>query len=187
MRPPTATERKLLAFLLAAVFVAINLAALRFWTLAARRQQAVKSATASKILEGQSWVLAAESIEGSGEVMASPPASEEKNASSSLLALARAKAGEFGLSVIEEALPPAPPDLPEPAAILKLKVNGPFAGLARFLYAIQEPGQWRSVDQLIVKADPKPQNVLAEMEIRQYYSQQAGAPEPGTTGPAETR
>jgi|GEM_PF-329394 len=179
MRPPTATERKLLIFLLGAVFVAINLAGLRFWMSLSKRHEARQSATSARLLEGQSWILAAESI--GGDVMLRPPASEEKTASSSLLALARSKAAEFGLTVVEEALPPMPPDLPEPAAVLRLKVNGPFSGLVRFLYAIQEPGAWRSVEQIIVKADPKPQNVLAEMEVRQYYSTGSddGAPAPG--------
>jgi len=182
MRPLTQTERRLLIFMAGAVFLALNLVGMRIISVASAAQKQREASLQAEIAEGKDWMLAAELIGEKGENIPQPPSMGEKAATSSLLAELRAAVQEDGLTIVEESLPPAPEGLPERAVSLRLKLSGPYSGLVRFLFKVQQPGSWRSVEQLILKADPAPQNVLAEMEVRQYYGELAS---PGGEPPAE--
>ncbi|MCX7869524.1 MAG: hypothetical protein N2322_06180 [Terrimicrobiaceae bacterium] len=157
--------------MLAAVFVALNLVGLRAWRDASAAQRTAIQQARSAADEQKAWLLAAEAIPERLRNPGSPPPLSEKDASSELIGLVRSTAQQHGLTILEESLPPPPPGLPERAAAARVKLSGPFAGVVRLLFDLQKPGQWRSVEQLILKADATPQNVLAEMEVRQYYSQ----------------
>lgn len=169
MRSLSSNERRLLFLMCGAVFVALNLMGMRMISAASSAQKQREAALRAEIAERKDWILVAETIEPEAVDVPDPPALGQKGATSSLLSELRAAVGQDGLIVVEESLPPPPEGLPEKAVSLRLKLSGPFTGLVRFLFNIQQPGQWRSVEQLIIKADPIPQNVLAEMEVRQYY------------------
>lgn len=169
MRAPTPTERRLLLLLLAALFLAVNIVALRAWRDASAAQRAALARAEAETRENQAWLLAAEAIPQNLRQPGTPPPLLEKDASSQLLALVRSTAQQFGLTILEESLPPAPEGLPERASCARIKLSGPFSGMVKMLFELQKPGQWRAVENLILKADTTPQNVLAEMEVRQYY------------------
>ena len=68
----------------------------------------------------------------------------------------------------ENLLPPQ--DVPQGSSVgVGVKLSGPFAGVVRFLYAIQTPTAWRSIDKLTLRSDTEPPNVIADLEIRQYF------------------
>jgi hypothetical protein len=161
----------LLVFLLAAVFVALNLVGLRAWRQASDAQKAAIAAAQAQAEEQKAWLLAVEEIGGEFRSLPTPPALGEKGASSSLIDLVRSAAQANGLTILEESLPPAPEGLPEQAAGARVKLSGPFKGIVRMLFELQQPGQWRSVERLILKAEATPQNVLAELELRQYFTE----------------
>ncbi|GAB4179122.1 MAG: hypothetical protein Fur0032_19740 [Terrimicrobiaceae bacterium] len=173
MRQPTPSERKLLWALIAAVFVALNLGAMRLWTTFMDAQNRALNAAKATLEEGRGWILAAEGLGDTIRSLPQPPQFAERDASSTLLREVRSAASSGGLTIMEESLPPPPVGLPEDAVAVRVKLGGPFSGLVRFLFAIQQPDAWRAIENMTVKADATPQNVLAELEIRQYYDQSA--------------
>lgn len=178
MRTLNPNERRLLALLLAALFLALNLAGLRAWTQASAAQRRALAEAQKQQEECKSWLAAAEAIPETFRQPPSLPVLTEREATSTLLELVRSAAQRNGLSLMEESLPPAPPGLPERAACVRLKLTGPFAGLVRMLFELQKPGAWRAVEELIVRAEATPQNVLAEMEVRQYFKENPSTPAP---------
>jgi hypothetical protein len=176
MRQPTPTERRLLIVLVSAVFIALNLAGIKLLLNATNRQKIDLATARTQIKEAQVWLEEAEDLGPASRSLPSAPAMEEKSAGSELIRSVRAAADSAGLSILEESLPGPPEDVTEPVAILRLKLSGPFSGAVRFLYEIQPAGGWRAIESLIVKAEASPQNVLAEMEIRQYYSESGPKP-----------
>jgi len=177
MRHLSHSEKKLLGLLLTAIFLAANLAGVRIWLdLMTKQNQAISQAKAA-IEEGKSWILAAETLSDKLTTLPPLPQLNESQASSSLLREVRSSAASHGLNILEESRPPPPPDLPEKAVSLRLKITGEFASFVRFLFDIQHPTAWRSINTITTKADASPQNVLAELEIRQYFKQ-TDAPNP---------
>lgn len=185
MRQPTPSERKLLWALIAAVFVALNLGAARLWTTFMAAQDRALATAKSSIEEGRGWILAAEGLGDSLRNLPRPPLLAERDASSTLLREVRSAAASGGLTIMEESLPPPPVGLPEDAVAVRIKLGGPFSGLVRFLFSIQQPDAWRAIETMTVKADATPQNVLAELEIRQYYDQSDSTPAPGAVPGAD--
>jgi len=170
MRAPTTSEKRLLAILLGAVFLALNLGAIRIWMNFSQAQDTALTRAQTEISDGQGWIVAAEAL---GEVVQDIPplpSTSRSQASTGLLNTIRQAASAGSLTIERESLPPPPTNLPEEAVSARVKLKGPFSGLVRFLYELQAPTAWRSIENLTIKADNEPQNVLAEMEIRQYYS-----------------
>ena len=171
MRKLATNELRLFALFSAAVFLAMNLFAVKAWT---QRRNAViaQIATArSEVAEGRTWIEGAQAIQSARTwIQANPPPKNTADqASTGLLQIARASAEANGLKVIEENLLPAVEGTAGHAAALEVKLSGPFAGVAKFLFALQDPAAWRSVDKLVVRSDTEPPNVLVDMKIRQYY------------------
>lgn len=171
MRKLTTNESRLLIFFCSAIFLAINLFAIRAWTGA--RSSLIRDAESARgrIAESRMWIDGASGIASSHEwIKAHPPqTSTAEQASTGLLQTTRSAAEEAGLKIIEENLLPAAATTIGNAASLQAKLSGPFSGVTKFLFAMQSPTAWRSVPKLIIRSDTEPPNVLVDMEVHQYY------------------
>lgn len=180
MRKLATNELRLVALFSAAIFLALNLFAARAWVRHRSDVAGRIAAARSEMAEGRTWIEGAGAIGPAHEWTEAnpPPENTPEQASTGLLQLARSAAEENGLKVIEENLLPAAEVTAGSAAALEFKVSGPFPGVAKFLFALQNPTAWRSVDKMIVRSDTEPPNVLVDMQIRQYYRAPAAAPPP---------
>ncbi|MEI6279989.1 MAG: hypothetical protein WCQ16_11510, partial [Verrucomicrobiae bacterium] len=162
MRKLATNERRLLIFFCSAIFLALNLFAARAWM--SWRTSVVRDieTSRSQIAEGQVWIEGAAAIGSAREWMQAnqPQRATADQASTGLLKLFRSSAEEAGLKVVEENLLPAAEVSTGTAAALQAKLSGPFAGVAKFLFAQQSPTAWRSVPKLIIRSDTEPPNVL---------------------------
>jgi hypothetical protein len=184
MRSLTPTESRLLTFLVAAVFLALNIAGAKVLMTTLQNQKSATEAATLAIEESRLWIEEAAELSPLSRNLPPAPAMDEKTSGSNLIQSVRSAAESAGLTIIEESLPGQPEGSTDPVAVLRAKMNGPFSGMVRFLYDIQQPGQWRSMEMLTLKAEASPQNVLAEMEIRQYYSLSGPAAATTTQDPA---
>ncbi len=171
MRKLATNERRLLIFFCSALFLALNLFAVRTWMSWHTAVTTGIAAARTQIAEGQVWIEGAAAIGSAREWMAAHPAetSTPDQASTGLLKIFRASAEESGLKVMEENLLPTGAAGTGTYATLHAKLSGPFAGVTKFLFALQSPTAWRSMPKLIVRSDSEPPNVLVDMEVRQYY------------------
>ena len=176
MRKLAKSEMRLLLVFSAAVFLALNLLAMRGWMNHRSGVMASISQTRSAIDTAQGWLLAAEALRPAREwVEKNPsPVTTEEAANTNLLNTVRALAEKSNLKMLEETLLPGEGD----AAILQAKINGPFSGVAAFLFELQNPTAWRAVDKMGIRSDSEPPNVVVDMEIRQHYRSQAPASSP---------
>lgn len=171
MRKLATNELRLLIFFCAAIFLALNLIAIRAWTGARSALTREADASRGRIAESQMWIDGASGIASSHEwIKAHPPqTSTAEEASTGLLQMTRSAAEEAGLKIIEENLLPAAATATGNAASLQAKLSGPFSGVTKFLFALQSPSAWRSVPKLTIRSDTEPPNVLVDMEVHQYY------------------
>jgi hypothetical protein len=171
MRKLASNERRLLVVFFAAVFVAANLFVIRFWIDKRRDTLRATAANKAKLAEYTSLVSAAEMIESASAWIAAnpPPALSADEANTRLLGEVRAFAEKAGLSIVEESLLPVAAGAGKSAA-LQTKVAGPFAGFAAFLFGLQRPEAWRSIDRIAIRSDKEPPNVIAEIVVRQHYN-----------------
>jgi hypothetical protein len=175
MRKLASNERRLLLVFLAAVFVASNLFVVRFWL--DKRRDTARSLVAdkAKLAEYTSLSSAAEMISSGSEWLAAnpPPVVSADEANTRLLGEVRSSAESAGLTIVEETLMPAEGGQ---AAVLQTKVGGPFAGFATFLFGLQSPGAWKSIDRILIRSDKEPPNVIAEIVVRQHYNERETTP-----------
>ena len=171
MRKLATNEFRLLIFFCAAIFLALNLFAVRAWTGARSSLVRDLEAARGRIAESRVWIDGASGIASSHEwIKAHPPQTNTaEQASTGLLQATRSAAEEAGLKILEENLLPAAATTTGNATSLQAKLSGPFSGVTKFLFAMQSPTAWRSVPKLIVRSDTEPPNVLVDMEVHQYY------------------
>ena len=171
MRKLTTTEFRLLIFFCAAIFLALNLFAVRAWTGARSSLARDLEEVRGKVAESRVWIDGASGIASSHEwIKAHPPQTNTaEQASTGLLQATRSAAEEAGLKILEENLLPAAATTTGNATSLQAKLSGPFSGVTKFLFAMQSPTAWRSVPKLIIRSDTEPPNVLVDMEVHQYY------------------
>ena len=177
MRKLASSERRLLVVFVTAVFIAANLFVVRFWF--DKRLDSARAIAASKVklAEYTSLVSAAEAIDSASAWIAAnpPPALTAYEASTALLGEVRASAEKAGLAIVEESLLPGTSG-PDKSAVLQTKVGGPFAGFAAFLFGLQSPETWRSIDRISIRSDKEPPNIIAEIVVRQHYTEKGGNP-----------
>lgn len=171
MRKLATNELRLLIFFALAIFLALNLLAARLW-MSMRSSFIADTETArAAIAESRMWIEGAAGISSAQEwIAAHPPSTSTPDAASTgLLESTRSAADEAGLKVTEENLLPAANTDAGSAATLQIKLAGPFPGVAKFLFAIQNPTAWRSIPKINIRSDAEPPNVVVDMEVRQYY------------------
>ncbi|MFZ4774562.1 MAG: GspMb/PilO family protein [Terrimicrobiaceae bacterium] len=171
MRKLATNEVRLLVFFCAAIFLALNIFAIRAWMDARASMLREIEGTRSRLAESQSWIDGASGISGAHEwIKAHPPQTGTADqASTGLLQATRTAAEEAGLKVVEENLLPAVETGAGKAVFLQAKLSGPFSGVPKFLFSMQNPTAWRSVPKLIIRSDTEPPNVLVDIELHQYY------------------
>ena len=174
-------EKRLLLILCAALFVALNLFGLRALLLSRKRLAGDIAAAKLSLAEDRSWIEVGETLRPAGEwITAHPmPHLASDDASAGLLKDERDAAEDAGLKVTEENLT-TPGETPYgQTAGVSVKLSGPFAGVVKFLFAIQTPTAWRVIEKLTLRSDTQPPNVVADLEIQQYF-QQPSAPASNT-------
>jgi hypothetical protein len=183
MRRLARNEQRLLIVFGSAVFIALNLFAVRAWTQHRAALVAKISQTRTAIETGQSWISAAGALEQADQWMEQnpPPSSSGEKASTDLLNTVRALAEKSNLKLVEETLLPNEEGPSGESAILQAKLNGPFSGVASFLFELQTPTAWRAVDKMAIRSDNEPPNVIVDLVVRQYY--RAPSPAPPASGP----
>lgn len=176
MRKLAKSEGRLLVVFATAVFLALNLIAMRGWLNYRRGVMASISQTRSAIDSARGWSLAAEALQPAREWTEQNPApvTTDEAANTNLLNTVRALAEKSNLKMVEETLLPGEGN----AALLQAKISGPFSGVAAFLFELQNPTAWRAVDKMGLRSDSEPPNVVVDMEIRQHYRLQAPASPP---------
>ncbi len=182
MRRLSKSERRLLILFAAAVFLAANLLALRFWS-ASRRALAGKAvALRAQIAEDRNWlaVFAGYEAEAAWTAAHRPTPLTEDKASSRLVDLVRRSAETHGVVIASESLLP-PKSAEFPSACLQIKLSGAFPGMVRLLFDLQEPGAWRAIEKLTLRGDASPADALAELEIRQFFT--SGPPAESSSAP----
>ncbi len=182
MRRLAKNETRLLILFGAAVFLALNLFAVRAWTQHRAALVAKISQTRAAISTGQSWISAAGALESANSWMQQnpPPSHSGEQASTELLNTVRALAEQSDLKLVEETLLPNESSPSADSAILQTKLSGPFSGFAKFLFGLQSPTAWRAVDKMAIRSDAEPPNVIVDMVVRQYYrAPSPAAPAPG--------
>lgn len=171
MRKLAKSETRLLLIFGAAVFLAVNLFAIRAWLNNRTSVLAAISEAHSSLSTSRSWITAAEALEPAREWMQQHPSPVEKPdaANTGLLNSVRNIAEKSGLKIVEETLLPGQEADGSRTAVLQTKITGPFSGVATFLFDIQNPTSWRSVEKMMIRSDNEPPNVIVEMEIHQYF------------------
>lgn len=173
-----ASEKRLLLILCAAVFLALNLIGLRAFLISRKRIAGEIAAARTALAQDKGWIDLGETLRPAEEwITAHPmPAMAADEASASLLKKEREAAEKAGLKVTEENLL-APADGPHGStAGVSVKLAGPFAGVVDLLYSMQDPAAWCGVQKLALRSDTQPPNVLADLEILQYFRPVPGTP-----------
>jgi hypothetical protein len=171
MRNLAKNEQRLLILFGAAVFVALNLFAIRAWMQNRGNLLAEIDKTRSAIATGTSWITAAEALQPAREWIEKNPAptGTGDQASTNLLNTVRSLAEKSNLKLPEETFLPSDNSPTGESAILQVKLTGPFSGVASFLYELQNPTAWRAIDKMMIRSDNEPPNVIVDLVVRQYY------------------
>ena len=185
------SEKRLLWILLAAIFIALNLAAVNYFNGQRRKQKASLKAAQTQIAEGQVWIDKAAALPEKSRELPPIPQHTEQTAQVCLMDAISAAASNSGLTT-EPNLTNPPRDTTVPAVTARVKFNGEFASLVKFLFELQGETSWRSIEKLDIKADNTqkadsgPPNIQGDMDVLQYYTEDAadGAPETPASEPA---
>lgn len=171
MRNLAKNEQRLLILFGAAVFVALNLFAIRAWTQKRASLLAAIAKTRSEISTGTSWITAAEALQPASEwINKNPsPMGTGDQASTNLLNTVRSLAEKANLKLPEETFLPSEHSPTGDSAVLQVKLTGPFSGVASFLFELQNPTAWRAIDKMMIRSDNEPPNVIVDLVVRQYY------------------
>ncbi|MEI8293236.1 MAG: GspMb/PilO family protein [bacterium] len=183
MRKLAKSETRLLLIFGSAVFLAVNLFAVRAWLSHRAGVFAAIAEARTSLSTTNSWITAAEALDSARDWMQQHPAPVEKHdsASTALLNTVRAICEKSGLKIAEETLLPSEEADGTQAAVLQIKITGPFSGVAAFLFELQNPTCWRSVEKLMIRSDSEPPNVVVDMDIHQYFRLPETNPTPATS------
>lgn len=178
-------EKTLLLILGVAIFVALNLIGLNLFLKARNSIKKQIVAAKDELATARSWLDLDESLHPADDWIESHPmkkqASEE--ASAELLKTEREEAEKAGLKISEESLLPVQQTPYGSAAPVTVKLNGPFPGVVKLLFALQSPTAWRTIERMSIKSDAQPPNVIADLEIRQYFQSPSTAAETSSAKP----
>lgn len=165
------SEKRLLLILCAALFAALNLLGLRALLISRKRLAGEIASAKAALAEDRGWIEAGEALRPADDwIRAHPmPRLAPDDASAGLLKDERDAAEAAGLKVTEENLT-SPGGTPfGPTAGISVKLSGPFPGVVKFLFSLQNPAAWRIIEKLALRSDSQPPNVVADLEIRQYF------------------
>jgi uncharacterized membrane protein affecting hemolysin expression len=183
VRVLTKSEFRLAVLLVAAVLLAVNLFLLQAWQRGRSGVLEAQSRARAEIAEAGSWTLAAGELEAASQWIRSNPAPDlqPQRAAEDLLQRVRTIADNSGLEIVQENLTTAGDESVRSSVGMQAKITGPFDGVARFLFDLQDPAAWRAIDKLMIKSDREPPNVVVDMLVRQYYSPTTPSAEDGNS------
>lgn len=171
MRTLAPNEKQLLLLLCGALFIAVNMVGLRSFLKAREGLRKSLITASSEVESDKSWISL-------GKTLSSPdtwinthpmPRLTSDEASAKLLACERDAADQSGLKITEENLLPSSETRYGSTVAVSVKLAGPFEGVVRMLFALQTPTAWRTVSKLSLKSDAQPPNVVASLELVQYF------------------
>jgi len=185
MRPLASNEKILLLLLFGALFVAVNMMGLHAFLQARTGMEKAIVKARSALASDKSWVEQGKALNPADAwINAHPmPRLTPDEASAQLLKTERDEAEKAGLKVIEENILPSGNTPYGYTVIVFVKLTGPFEGVIRMLFALQSPTSWRTMEKLALKSDTQPPNVVAELELHQYFEPTTAA---GSTVKAPT-
>lgn len=181
MRKLAPNEKTLFLILCGAVFFALNLLSLKIFFSKKQQLQLEIQKANSTLQEGRMTIELAELLEPAKSWIHQHPLPTwtPDQASSELLKCERNEAEKDNLKIVEENLLPPHNSKNADSVSVQAKINGPFEGLVKFLFALQNPTAWRSIDKFIIKSDTEPTKVIMELELKQFFKL------PGTPGKTE--
>ena len=170
MKQLAPSEQKLFLILCMAIFIALNMFGLRAFLQARTAVLQSMAAAKSELASDCGWIDLAESLRPAMIWIASHPMPimTSEDASAALLKFEREEAEKAGLKVTEENLLPGE-NTQESTVSITAKLSGPFEGVVRMLYALQTPRGWCTVRKLTLRSDAQPPNVIADLELQQYF------------------
>lgn len=184
MRPLAASEKRLFLILCGAVFIALNMVGAHAFLQARNSLQRAILGARTQLAEDQGWIGTGEALRPARNWMETHPMPElaPDEASARLLQSVRGAAEKTGLKITEENLLPPQQVTGGSTVAVAAKVSGRFDGVVRLLFELQNPEAWRSVEKLTLRSDAEPPNVIADLELRQYFRSgpAGGEPQPPT-------
>jgi hypothetical protein len=178
MRTLATNEKHLLLLLCGALFVAANMVGLRSFLKAKEGLRKAMIAATSDVASDKSWIDMGSALSPADAWINTHPMPRcaRVDASAQLLKSERDAAEQAGLKITEENLLPSSETQYGSTVAVSVRLAGPFQGVVRMLFALQTPTAWRTVSKLSLKSDAQPPNVVASLELVQYF-QSPGAPE----------
>jgi hypothetical protein len=186
MRPLATSEKTLFMLLCGAVFLAVNMLGLRVFIQAKSALRKSIAASQTELASDRNWIELGTSLQPAQRWIESHPMPllQPDGASALLLKTEREEAESAGLKVAEENLISPQSGSHGETVGVSVKLTGPFGGIVRMLFALQTPVAWRTVEKLTLRSDSQPPNVIADLELRQYFrtgnNDGNAAPEPST-------
>ena len=177
-------EKTRLVILGVALFAALNLLGINLFVKGRAGMKKQTAAAKAELATDRSWIDLDESLHPADAWIESHPMRKQvaEEASAELLRVEREETEKAGLKISEENLLPVQQTPYGSAAAVSVKLTGPFEGVVKLLFALQTPSAWRTIEKLSLKSDAQPPNVIADLEIRQYF-QAVSRPEEGNSKP----
>lgn len=171
MRKLAPNEKTLFLILCGAVFLAFNLLSLKIFLSKKQALQLEIEKEKSTLQEGHTTVELAQILEpASSWIHQHPlPVWTPDQASSELLKCERDEAEKDNLKIVEENLLLSHNSKNADSVSVQVKINGPFEGVVKFLFALQNPTAWRAIDKFVMKSDTEPTKVIMELELKQFF------------------
>lgn len=171
MRKLAPNEKTLFLILCGAVFFALNLLSLKIFLNKKQQLQLEIEKEKTTLQEGQMTIQIAELLQPAKDWIHQHPLPTwtPDQASAEILKCERNEAEKNNLKIVEENLLPPHSSKNADSVSVQAKINGPFEGLVKFLFALQSPTAWRSIDKFVMKSDTEPTKIIMELELKQFF------------------
>ena len=171
MRKLAPSEKTLFLALCGAIFLALNLWGFKSYLNALQSTQFKITTAKAKIAEERSLIHIAETLEPATTWISQHPLPlwTDDDASAELLNQERSLAEKENLKIIEETLLPPHALENTHCVTVQTKLSGPFIGVVKFLFGLQYPTAWRAIDKFTIKSDNEVNQVIVELEIKQFF------------------
>lgn len=171
MRTLAPNEKYLLLLLCGALFIAVNLAGLRSFLKVKEGLRKSMIAATADVASDKSWIDMGRALSPAEAWINTHPMPRfaPDDASAQLLKSERDAAEQAGLKITEENLLPSSETPYGSIVAVSVKLTGPFGGVVKMLLALQTPTAWRTVTKLALRSDAQPPNVVASLELNQYF------------------
>ena len=172
MRKITKNERLLLALLLGALFVFLNVFAFQAVKRLNTQLKAQHEELRNQQVVAETWL---EERTAWAEKKAwldenQPKLGDEGAASSALLQHLTTSARRHSITVLEQKLLDAESTSKYREVSVRLKVSGSLKGLSQWLCEVQEPKLFQAVKTFSVKSAKKPPDVICVLEVARWYA-----------------